>query len=45
MAQVHESWLRDLMAEVDRDTIASLLRDMKLVKKSVGNHLMEDDEE
>lgn len=45
MAQVHESWLCDLMAEVDRDVIASLLRDMKLVKKSVGNHLMDDDEE
>ncbi|UVV69967.1 MarR family winged helix-turn-helix transcriptional regulator [Brucella anthropi] len=45
MARVHESWLRDLMAEVDRDTIASLLRDMKRVKKSVGNHLMDDNEE
>ncbi len=32
MARVHERWLRDLMAEVDRDTIASLLRDMKRVK-------------
>ncbi|QWK81603.1 MarR family winged helix-turn-helix transcriptional regulator [Ochrobactrum sp. BTU1] len=45
MASVHESWLRDLMAEVDRDTIASLLSDMKLVKNSVGNHLIDDDEE
>lgn len=45
MAQVHESWLRDLMAEVDRDTIASLLRDVERVKKSVGNHLVDDGNE
>ena len=45
MAQVHESWLRDLMAEVDRDTIASLLRDIERVKKSVGNHLVDDGNE
>ncbi|WP_139974302.1 MarR family transcriptional regulator [Ochrobactrum sp. CGA5] len=45
MAQVHESWLRDLMADVDRDTIASLLRDIERVKKSVGNHLVDDGNE
>ncbi|MEJ5021957.1 MarR family transcriptional regulator [Ochrobactrum vermis] len=45
MAQVHEGWLRDLMAEVDHDTIGSLLKDMKLVKTSVGNHLVDNDEE
>jgi len=45
MAQIHEKWLRDLMADVDRDTIASLLRDIKRVKKSVGNHLLEGNDE
>ncbi|NKB79985.1 MarR family transcriptional regulator [Ochrobactrum daejeonense] len=45
MARVHEGWLRDLMADVDHDTIGALLEDMKLLKKSVGNHLSDSEEE
>lgn len=45
MARVHEGWLRDLMADVDHDTIGALLADMKKIKSSVGNHLSGSGEE
>lgn len=45
MAKAHESWLRDMMADVEPEAIKLLLDDMSLVKMSVSNHLSEADGE
>lgn len=39
MAAAHEGWLRDIMADVDPTTIASLWSEIGAVKTSAGNHL------
>src|SRR5262245_39927838 len=39
MADAHEGWLRDMMADVDTQTIQTMLDHVNLVKKSAGNHL------
>jgi DNA-binding MarR family transcriptional regulator len=45
MAEAHEGWLRDMMADVEPSAIRELLDDMSLVKTSVSNHLSEADAE
>jgi DNA-binding MarR family transcriptional regulator len=45
MANAHEGWLRDMMADVEPSAIKVLLDDMSLVKMSVSNHLSEADGE
>lgn len=44
MADVHESWLRDMMADVEPEILGELLRDIGLVKQSARNHLSGDEE-
>ncbi len=39
MAAAHEAWLCDMMADVDQDMIASLWREIGMVKGSASNHL------
>jgi DNA-binding MarR family transcriptional regulator len=39
MARAHEGWLRDLMAEVDEDTLAEALSQMAAVKASARRRL------
>ncbi|TCL71485.1 MarR family transcriptional regulator [Rhizobium sp. BK251] len=39
MAEAHESWLRDLMADVDPATIRTILAEMELLKNSAKRHL------
>lgn len=39
MADAHESWLRDMMADVDPAIISELWQDIGEVKASVNNHL------
>ena len=39
MAEAHEGWLRDMLADVDAATRKTLLADMGAVKASVGAHL------
>jgi DNA-binding MarR family transcriptional regulator len=39
MAEAHEGWLRDMMADVAPDTIRTLLSEVELVKRSARNHL------
>jgi DNA-binding MarR family transcriptional regulator len=39
MAAAHEGWLRDIMGDVDPDTIASLWSEIGAVKASASNHL------
>ena len=39
MAEAHEGWLRDMLADVDAATRKTLLEDVGAVKASVGAHL------
>lgn len=39
MAAAHERWLKDIMADVDPDMVASLWREIGVVKASASNHL------
>ena len=39
MAKAHESWLRDMMADVDPEMISALWSEIGVVKNSAGNHL------
>lgn len=39
MAKAHEGWLRDIMADVDPDMVATLLTQIGVVKTSANNHL------
>jgi DNA-binding MarR family transcriptional regulator len=39
MARAHEGWLRELMADVDDDTLAEALRQLAAVKASAGRRL------
>lgn len=39
MARAHESWLRELMADVDDATLAEALRELAAVKKSASRRL------
>jgi len=45
MAEVHEGWLRDMMADVAPETVKTLLAEVELVRRSVRNHLTEQAEE
>ncbi len=42
MADAHEGWLRDMMADVEPAVIADMLTDIGLVKRSASNHLSGD---
>ena len=42
MAKAHEDWLRELMADVDEQTVAESLKHLAKVKTSVGRRLVED---
>lgn len=44
MAEVHEGWLKEMMADVEHATVSSMLKDMSLLKKSVKNHMDASDE-
>jgi DNA-binding MarR family transcriptional regulator len=39
MASVHETWLQELMGDVDQTTFTALTRNIDLVQRSVRNHL------
>jgi DNA-binding MarR family transcriptional regulator len=39
MAEAHERWLREIMADVDPDMVASLWTEIGAVKASASNHL------
>jgi DNA-binding MarR family transcriptional regulator len=39
MAAVHETWLRELMADVDHNTFSGLARNIDQIQLSVRNHL------
>jgi len=41
MAKAHEGWLRDIMADVEPEMIATLLTQVSAVKTSASNHLSE----
>lgn len=41
MAAVHERWVREIMADVDQDTLSVLALDIDRLHKSVRNHLSE----
>jgi DNA-binding MarR family transcriptional regulator len=41
MAAVHERWVREIMADVDQDTLSVLALDIDRLHKSVKNHLSE----
>jgi DNA-binding MarR family transcriptional regulator len=41
MAEAHENWLREIMAEVDPQIVASLWTEIGVVKSSASNHLSE----
>lgn len=43
MAQAHEGWLRDMMADVDPAIIKGLVGQMGAVKASAANHLSDAD--
>lgn len=43
MAAAHESWVRDLMADVDRGTLSGLARNIDQIQFSVRNHLSENE--
>ena len=43
MARVHETWLHEMMADVDHGTITTLLGNIDRVQRSVRNHLSEGD--
>jgi DNA-binding MarR family transcriptional regulator len=43
MARAHETWLRELLADVDLSTRRSLLLHLAAVKSSVGQHVGEND--
>ena len=45
MAEVHEGWLRDMMADVVPETVKTLLAEVELVRRSVRNHLTEQAED
>lgn len=45
MAAVHESWLREMMADVDHGTFSVLARNIDQIQVSVRNHLSEADTE
>lgn len=45
MADVHEGWLRDMMADVAPETVKTLLAEVELVRRSVRNHLTEQAED
>jgi DNA-binding MarR family transcriptional regulator len=39
MARVHESWLREMMIDVDQSAISSLTHNIDQIQRSVRNHL------
>lgn len=41
MASAHEGWLRELMSDVDQDTLAFVLSQLATVKSSVSRRLVE----
>lgn len=43
MARVHESWLHEMMADVDAATVPVLMSGIDQVQRSVRNHLSEGD--
>ncbi|MGD0564131.1 MAG: MarR family transcriptional regulator [Roseiarcus sp.] len=44
MARAHEGWLRELMGDVDDDTLATALKQLATVKRSVSRRLVETDD-
>jgi DNA-binding MarR family transcriptional regulator len=42
MAKAHESWLRELMADVDEDVLAECLKQLASVKASASRRLVEE---
>ena len=42
MAKAHEAWLRELMADVDEETLAECLKHLATVKTSAARRLIED---
>ena len=44
MAKAHEGWLRDLMSDVDEDGLALVLKQLEMVKGSVGRRLADTDD-
>jgi DNA-binding MarR family transcriptional regulator len=45
MAVVHESWLREMMADIDHGTFSVIARNIDQIQLSVRNHLSEADGE
>lgn len=43
MAEAHERWIKEMMAEVDPVVISGLLTQVGHVKESAQRHLSEDD--
>lgn len=41
MAAVHETWVQELMADIDQSTLSVLARNVDQLHKSVRNHLSE----
>jgi DNA-binding MarR family transcriptional regulator len=44
MAKAHEGWLRELMGDVDDDTLAAVLNQLATVKRSASRRLVETDD-
>lgn len=43
MAAVHETWVQELMADIDQSTLSVLARNVDQLHKSVRNHLSEEE--
>ena len=44
MAKAHEGWLREMLGDVDEETLALVLSELATVKRSVSRHLIESDD-
>ena len=44
MAKAHEGWLRELLSDVDEETLALVLGELAIVKRSVGRRLVASDD-
>jgi DNA-binding MarR family transcriptional regulator len=43
MARAHESWIHELMADIDQSAVSTLIRTMDQLQRSVRNHLSDDE--
>lgn len=44
MAKAHEGWLREMLGDVDEETLSLVLAQLGTVKRSISRHLVETDD-